>query len=57
LPGEYRALIERALSRLSHDAYERAVQAARLPDLIRGYEDVKLRSVQKFRDEVRALGV
>jgi indolepyruvate ferredoxin oxidoreductase len=57
LPGEYRALIERLLPRLSRDGYERAVQAARLPDLIRGYEDIKLRSVQKFRDEVRALGV
>jgi indolepyruvate ferredoxin oxidoreductase len=57
LPGEYRALIERLLPRLSQDGYERAVQAARLPDLIRGYEDIKLRGVQKFRDEVRALGI
>jgi indolepyruvate ferredoxin oxidoreductase len=56
LPGEYRALIEGQLSRLSRDRYERAVQAARLPDLVRGYEEVKLRSVQKFREEVRALG-
>jgi indolepyruvate ferredoxin oxidoreductase len=57
LPGEYRALIERALRGLSPATYERAVQAARLPDVIRGYEEIKLRSVEKFREEVRTLGV
>ncbi len=57
LPGEYRAMIERALGTLSRDTYERAVRAARLPDVIRGYEDIKLRNVEKYRDEVRALGV
>jgi indolepyruvate ferredoxin oxidoreductase len=57
LPGEYRALIERALGGLSRDTYERAVKAARLPDTIRGYEDIKLRNVEKYREEVRALGV
>jgi indolepyruvate ferredoxin oxidoreductase len=57
LPGEYRAVIDRALSGLSRDTYERAVRAARLPDLVRGYEDIKLRNVEKYREEVRALGV
>jgi indolepyruvate ferredoxin oxidoreductase len=57
LPGEYRALIERLLSGLSAQTYERAVRAARLPDLIRGYEDIKLGNVEKYRQEVRALGV
>jgi indolepyruvate ferredoxin oxidoreductase len=57
LPGEYRALIERALGGLSRDTYERAVKAARLPDTIRGYEDIKLRNVEQYREEVRALGV
>jgi indolepyruvate ferredoxin oxidoreductase len=57
LPGEYRALIERALGGLSSATYERAVTLARLPDLIRGYEDIKLANVEKFRAEVRALGV
>jgi indolepyruvate ferredoxin oxidoreductase len=56
LPGEYRGLIERALQGLSRETYERAVRAARLPDLIRGYEDIKLRNVDKYREEVRALG-
>ena len=50
-------MIERALGRLSRDTYERAVRAARLPDVIRGYEDIKLRNVDKYREEVRALGV
>jgi len=39
------------------ETYERAVRAARLPDLIRGYEDIKLGNVEKYRQEVRALGV
>jgi indolepyruvate ferredoxin oxidoreductase len=57
LPGEYRAMIERTLSTLAPDTHERAVRAARLPDLIRGYEDIKLRGVEKYREEVRTLGV
>ena len=45
-----------ALVGLSPESYERAVKVASLPDMIRGYEDIKLRNVQRFRDEVRALG-
>ena len=56
LAGEYRALVEKALVGLTPDSYERAVKLAALPDVIRGYEDIKLRNVQRFRDEVRALG-
>ena len=56
LIGEYRALIERALASLQRDGYERAIKLAGLPDVIRGYEDVKLRSVERFREGVRALG-
>ena len=56
LVGEYRALIEKTMADLSPDTYARAVKLATLPDLIRGYEDVKLASVRRFRDEVRALG-
>jgi indolepyruvate ferredoxin oxidoreductase len=57
LPGEYRALIERLLSGLTPATHERAVTAARLPDMIRGYEDIKLASVEKFRAEARTLTV
>ncbi|HXJ80334.1 MAG TPA: indolepyruvate ferredoxin oxidoreductase family protein [Candidatus Methylomirabilis sp.] len=56
LVGEYRELIERALATLAGDGYERAIKVAALPDVIRGYEDVKLRNVERFRDGVRALG-
>jgi len=56
LPGEYRALVDKALVGLSSESYERAVKLANLPDVIRGYEEIKLRNVQRFRDEVRALG-
>src|SRR5439155_14125563 len=56
LPGEYRALVEKALIGLSPETYERAVKLANLPDVIRGYEAIKLRNVQRFRDGVRALG-
>jgi indolepyruvate ferredoxin oxidoreductase len=55
LAGEYRALIEQALVTLSPATHERAVALARLPDLIRGYEDVKLRTVARFREEARRL--
>jgi indolepyruvate ferredoxin oxidoreductase len=56
LIGEYRALIERALTDLSPGTHERAVALASLPDLIRGYEDIKLGNVARFREEVRKLG-
>ncbi|HET7342097.1 MAG TPA: indolepyruvate ferredoxin oxidoreductase family protein [Methylomirabilota bacterium] len=53
LPGEYRQLVERAMTGLTPATYERAVTAARLPDLVRGYEDIKLRNVERFREEAR----
>jgi len=56
LIGEYRALVERALAALSPETYDRAVKLSALPDVIRGYEDIKLRNVEKFREQVKALG-
>jgi indolepyruvate ferredoxin oxidoreductase len=56
LIGEYRGLVEQALAGLGPDSHERAVRLARLPDVIRGYEGVKLRGVARFRQEARALG-
>jgi indolepyruvate ferredoxin oxidoreductase len=56
LIGEYRALVEKALADLGDTTYERAVKLAGLPDLIRGYEEIKLRNVRRFREEVRGLG-
>jgi indolepyruvate ferredoxin oxidoreductase len=56
LIGEYRALIAKALNDLSPTTYDKAVKLATLPDLIRGYEDIKLGNVAKFREQVKALG-
>jgi indolepyruvate ferredoxin oxidoreductase len=56
LIGEYRGLVEKSLAGLSPESHERAVKLANLPDVIRGYEEIKLRNVRRFRDEVRALG-
>jgi indolepyruvate ferredoxin oxidoreductase len=56
LIAEYRALIEKALAGLSPESYETAVKLAALPDVIRGYEDIKLRNVAKFREQAKALG-
>jgi len=57
LPGEYRALIDGVLAGLSPVGYETAVALAKLPDMIRGYEDIKLRNVARFREEARKLTV
>ncbi|PYN17366.1 MAG: hypothetical protein DMD76_31210, partial [Candidatus Rokuibacteriota bacterium] len=56
LVGEYKGLIEKALVRLDAVSHARAVKLANLPDLIRGYEELKLANVRRFREEVRALG-
>jgi indolepyruvate ferredoxin oxidoreductase len=55
LIGEYRQLIESLLPELNEENYEIAVQIAELPDMIRGYEGIKLASVVEFRREAEAL--
>ena len=49
LPGEYLALVERALERLSPETLATAVEVAELPELVRGYEAIKLAGVERFR--------
>ena len=52
LIDEYRGMIERALDTLGAGddaAYARAVEIARLPDMIRGYEEIKENNVELFR--------
>ena len=56
LVGEYKALVDQALVGLDAASHARAVKLANLPDLIRGYEEIKLANVRRFREEVRALG-
>ena len=55
LIAQYRTLMETELDGLSPDTHERAVRLARLPDMIRGYEDVKLANIELYRAEVRAV--
>jgi indolepyruvate ferredoxin oxidoreductase len=57
LPNLYRAMIEECLEKLTDANYEKAVKLASLPDMIRGYEDIKLRNVEKFWAEVEKLGL
>jgi indolepyruvate ferredoxin oxidoreductase len=53
LVEEYRLSVEHELGRLGPDTYQRAIDVARLPDLIRGYEDIKRRNVALYREAVR----
>ena len=55
LIGEYRAAVERALASLDKDSLTNAVEIAELPDIVRGYEDIKLRNVAKFRARLSEL--
>ncbi|MET9992830.1 indolepyruvate ferredoxin oxidoreductase family protein [Streptomyces mutabilis] len=50
---EYRETIERLLPELDVTTVEGAVELAALPDLVRGYEDVKLSKVAVYRDRLR----
>ena len=60
LPAEYRDAVTAALPRLSPDTLPALVALAELPDLVRGYEDIKLANVARFRtalaEAVRDLG-
>jgi len=57
LPREYRGLVERGLAFLAADseAYGTVVALCELPDVIRGYEDIKLRNVEAFRGRAQGL--
>jgi indolepyruvate ferredoxin oxidoreductase len=55
LIGEYRGLVESALARLTPETHDVAVALAALPDEVRGFEDVKLGNVARFRDRAAEL--
>ena len=56
LVGEYVAAIDAAAEALERDAgaarYEQAVAISRLAELVRGYEDIKMATVDTFRAEL-----
>ena len=57
LVREYRAMIAWLVSGLDSDSYDRAVEAAKAAALVRGYEQVKVASVENYRARLAELGV
>jgi indolepyruvate ferredoxin oxidoreductase len=51
----YRGLVTEALAAAGPDAHAAAIELARLPESIRGYEDIKLRSIAKVRGQASTL--
>jgi indolepyruvate ferredoxin oxidoreductase len=57
LVEEYRALVPRLVAMAADGDVERAVRIAALPDMVRGYEDVKLANVARYREALGACGL
>jgi indolepyruvate ferredoxin oxidoreductase len=56
LLAQYQAMIDEVTAELTPDGYQRALSIAEAADLIRGYEDVKLRNVERYRARLGELG-
>lgn len=54
LVGEYRRAVDTALGRLDASTVDAVVALAELPDVVRGYEDIKLARVAEFRTRTRS---
>ncbi|MEU0497246.1 indolepyruvate ferredoxin oxidoreductase family protein [Mycobacterium sp. NPDC006124] len=57
LRDEYEDLVLRLATGLTEGDYAHAVEVASLPDVVRGYEEVKLANVERYRGRLRELGV
>ncbi|QDQ96216.1 indolepyruvate ferredoxin oxidoreductase family protein [Tomitella fengzijianii] len=58
LLANYEATVDGLLAELhTVDGYARAVEFAGLPEMIRGYEDVKLANVEAYRERLAGLGI
>lgn len=55
LIADYAARIRNAVEQLSAGTYDRAVALASLPELIRGYEEIKLANVARYRDALKGI--
>ncbi len=55
LIGEYRSLVERSLEELRPETHATVAKIAALADMVRGYEDIKLRNVERYRAEAEKL--
>jgi indolepyruvate ferredoxin oxidoreductase len=55
LVDEYEEMVAEALARLTPDSHATALELLELPDVIRGYEEIKLRNVALFRKRAEPL--
>ena len=55
LPAEYLGLVNRSLAKLTPDTLEMVVEIAALPDIVRGYEQIKLANLERFRASAQQL--
>jgi indolepyruvate ferredoxin oxidoreductase len=55
LVGEYRDLVDAALEHLTPATAAQVAAIAELPDVVRGYEDIKLAGVERFREQAGSL--
>jgi indolepyruvate ferredoxin oxidoreductase len=55
LIAEYEQMLAEALAALTPENHAVALELAELPDAIRGYEDIKLRNVELFRERAARL--
>jgi indolepyruvate ferredoxin oxidoreductase len=55
LIGWYRGLVEQALERLTSETESTVLEIARVPDAIRGYEEIKLRNIAVAEDRAASL--
>jgi indolepyruvate ferredoxin oxidoreductase len=56
LIASHTALVEQLSASLSAESYDDAALAAAAAELVRGYEGVKLRNVQRYRERLESLG-
>ncbi|MFD3703887.1 indolepyruvate ferredoxin oxidoreductase family protein [Nocardia sp. NPDC058658] len=57
LLAHYTAMVCRLADDLTTENYDTATAAAALPDVVRGYEDIKLANVELYRAGLRDLGI
>ncbi|MCP2289111.1 indolepyruvate ferredoxin oxidoreductase family protein [Nocardia amikacinitolerans] len=57
LRAHYVRMVTALANTLDADGYDRAVQAAALPDVVRGYEDIKLANIAQYAERLRELGI
>lgn len=57
LAKEYSELVTSLTESLDAESYERAVAAAGAIDLVRGYEEIKLAGIERYRQRLEELGV